>query len=77
MSDIDAKILCKSIDINNIVSIKLIVYGLLNSVHNSKVGSAITFQCQRFKDIFFYLQKNLCSIDSLVSKKKVSNNEFC
>ncbi len=29
MSDIDAKILCKSIDINNIVSIKLIVYGLL------------------------------------------------
>ncbi len=28
MSDIDATILCESIDINNIVSIKLIVYGL-------------------------------------------------
>ena len=29
MSDTDAKIICKSIDINNIISIKLIVYGLL------------------------------------------------
>ncbi len=36
MSDIDAKILCKSIDINNVVSIKLIVYGLLN------VGVSVT-----------------------------------
>ena len=35
MSDINAKILCESIDINNIDSIKLIVYGLLN-------GSSIT-----------------------------------
>ncbi len=29
MGDIDAKILYTTIDINNIVSIKLIVYGLL------------------------------------------------
>ncbi len=37
MGDIDAKILCKTIDINNIVSIKLIVYGLLKTQVIDKV----------------------------------------
>ncbi len=34
MCDIDAKILCNTIDINNIASIKLIVYGPLKTSKN-------------------------------------------
>ena len=42
MSDIDTKIICKTIDINNIVSIKLIVYGLFSTWIQGHIGGSKT-----------------------------------
>ena len=64
MSDSDAKILCKTIDINNIVAIKLIVYGMLllmmyhylnKNFHSEKlkVVQAVSRGVTRLKTLLF------------------------
>ncbi len=69
---IDAKILCKGIDINNIVSIKLIVYGLLY-IRNSVVVSC--WYCEYVQEIIVYLQTIpiliTCHFGTVWSKHKV------